>query len=120
MSHRMKHAFGKKRCGSLRRTKTIHHKDKAVEGGVDGVRTQSKRHSMMLRSGRRLANAADFEDEDNDGSDSEDSEYMIPKNFSEDEDADEDDGAAPDWPTDVEWDSEDSECKDYARVQLCN
>ncbi|PQQ04760.1 uncharacterized protein Pyn_16375 [Prunus yedoensis var. nudiflora] len=125
MSHRVKRAFGKKRCGSLRRTKTIHHTDKPVEGRVDGVRTQSKRHSMMLRSGRRLANAADFEDEDDDASDSEDSEYMIPKNFSEDEDADEDyvffnewvddqtewtgvketgKEAAPDWPTDVELD----------------
>ncbi|PQM32637.1 uncharacterized protein Pyn_32820 [Prunus yedoensis var. nudiflora] len=136
MSHRVKRAFGKKRCGSLRRTKTIHHKDKPVEGRVDGVKTQSKRHSMMLRSGRRLANAADVEDDDDDASDSEDSEYMIPKNFSEDEDADEDDvffnewvddqsewtgvketrkEAAPDWPTDVELDYEDSECRDYAK-----
>ncbi|KAI5335722.1 hypothetical protein L3X38_025856 [Prunus dulcis] len=96
---------------------------------------------MMLRSGRRLANAADFEDEDDDASDSEDSDYMIPKNFSEDEDEDEDEDdvfifyfykwvddqtkrtgfketgneAAPDWPIDVELDSEDFECKDYAK-----
>ncbi|KAL6294584.1 hypothetical protein ACE6H2_002726 [Prunus campanulata] len=78
MSHRVKRAFGKKRCGSLRRTKTIHHKDKAVEGRVDGVKTQSKRHSMMWRSGRRLANAADFEDDDDDASDTETSLSRIP------------------------------------------
>ncbi|CAL8998781.1 unnamed protein product [Prunus brigantina] len=114
----------------------VHHKDKVVEGRVDGVRTEVQRHSMMLRSGRRMANAADFEDEDDDAcdSDSEDSDYMIPKNFNEDEDQDDvcfdewvDDQtewtgvketgneAAPDWPTDVELDSEDSECRDYAK-----
>ncbi|CAB4320737.1 unnamed protein product [Prunus armeniaca] len=37
--------------------------------------------SMMLRSERIMANAADFEDEDDDAcdSDSEDSDYLIPK-----------------------------------------
>ncbi|CAL8989237.1 unnamed protein product [Prunus brigantina] len=89
---------------------------------------------MMLRSGRRLANATEgLNDEDDDACDSEDSDYMIPKNFSEDEDEDDvcfyesvDDQiewtwvketgneAAPDWPTDVELVSEDSECRDYA------
>ncbi|KAI5321465.1 hypothetical protein L3X38_030536 [Prunus dulcis] len=90
MSHRVKRAFGKKkkRCGSLRRTMTVHHKDKVVERMVDGVRIEFQRHSMILRSGRRLANAADFEDEDDDACDSENSDYMIPKNFSEDEDED--------------------------------
>ncbi|KAI5311352.1 hypothetical protein L3X38_000088, partial [Prunus dulcis] len=87
MSYRVKRAFGKKRFGNLRRTKTVHHKEKVVEGRVDGVRTKFQRYSMMLRSGRRLANAADFEDEDedDDACDSKDSDYMIPKNFSEDE-----------------------------------
>ncbi|CAL8998312.1 unnamed protein product [Prunus brigantina] len=91
---------------------------------------------MMLRSGRRMENAADFEDEDDDAcdSDSEDSDYMIPKNFNEDQYQDDvcfdewvDDQtewtgvketgneAAPDWPTDVELDSEDFECRDYAK-----
>ncbi|CAL8095357.1 unnamed protein product [Prunus armeniaca] len=136
MSHRGKRAFGKKRCSSLRRTKIVHHKDKVVEGRVDGVRTEVQRHSMMLRSGRIMANAADFEDEDDDAcdSDSEDSDYLNPKNFNEDEDQDDvcfdewvDDQtewtgvketgneAAPDWPTDVELDSEDFECRDYAK-----
>ncbi|CAL2244913.1 unnamed protein product [Prunus armeniaca] len=140
MSHRVRSAFGKKRCGILRRIKTLHHKDKVVEGRVDGVRTEFQRHSMMLRSGRRLANAADFEDEDDDACDSDDSDYMIPKNFSEDKDEDDvfffffnewvDDQtewigvketgneAAPDWPTDVELDYEDSECKDYCSHKL--
>ncbi|CAB4272235.1 unnamed protein product [Prunus armeniaca] len=139
MSHRVRSAFGKKRYGNLRRTKTVHHKDKVVEGRVDGVRTEFQRHSMMLRSGRRLANATDFEDEDDDACDSEDSDYMIPKNFSEDEDEDDvffyfyewvDDQtewigvketgneAAPDWPTDVELDYEDSECRDYCSHKL--
>ncbi|CAB4296795.1 unnamed protein product [Prunus armeniaca] len=83
-----------------------------------------------------MANAADFEDEDDDAcdSDSEDSDYMIPKNFNEYEDQDDvcfdewvDDQTewigvketgnetAPDWPTDVELDSEDSQCRDYAK-----
>ncbi|CAB4279000.1 unnamed protein product [Prunus armeniaca] len=136
MSHRAKCAFGANRCGSLRRTKNVHHKDKVVEGSVDVVKTESKRHSMMLRSGRRFANVADFEDEDDDASNSEDSDYMIHKNFSEDEDEDDvffifyewvDDRiewtrvkqtkneAAPDWPTDFELDSENCECKDYAK-----
>ncbi|KAL6284442.1 hypothetical protein ACE6H2_015371 [Prunus campanulata] len=119
----------------LGRTKTIHHKDKeGVEGRVEGVRTESKRHSMTLRSGRRYANAADFEDEDDDSIDSEDSDYMISKNFSEDEadvffeewvdDQTEWIGvkqtgneAAADWPTDVELDYEDSECKDYSKCK---
>ncbi|CAB4309462.1 unnamed protein product [Prunus armeniaca] len=107
MSHRAKCAFGENRCGSLRRTKNVHHKDKVVKGSVDVVKTESKRHSIMLRSGRRFANAADFEDEDDDASNSEDSDYMIHKNFSEDEDEDD--------PTDFELDYENCECKDYAK-----
>ncbi|PQQ18684.1 uncharacterized protein Pyn_30041 [Prunus yedoensis var. nudiflora] len=137
MSAMVKHAFGiKKKCGILRRTKTIHQKDKeGVEGRVEGVRTKSKRHSMTLRSGRRYANATDFEDEDDDSANSEDSEYMISKNFSEYED----DGfleewvddqtewtgvkqtgneAAVDWLIDVELDYEDSECKDYSKYKF--
>ncbi|PQM38091.1 uncharacterized protein Pyn_23987 [Prunus yedoensis var. nudiflora] len=87
MSHRVKRAFGRKRCGSLRKTKTVHQKDKkAVEGRDEGIRTKSKSHFMKLRSGRRYANAADFEEEDDDSAESEDSDYMISKNFSEDED----------------------------------
>ncbi|KAI5312145.1 hypothetical protein L3X38_041318 [Prunus dulcis] len=114
-------------------------KDKAMEGRVDGFRTESKRHSMMLRSGKILANVADFEDEDDDAYDSEALDYMIPKNFSKDEDEDDvfififyewvDDQtewtgvketgneAAPDWPTDVELDFEDSECKDHPHLR---
>ncbi|XP_016652131.1 PREDICTED: uncharacterized protein LOC107881815 [Prunus mume] len=103
MSHRVKCAFGKKRCGSLRRTKTVHHKDKVVQGRVDGVRIEFQRHSMMLRSGRRLANAVDFEDENDDASD------RVKETGNE---------AAPDWPTDVELDYEDSECKDYAKYNF--
>ncbi|CAB4269700.1 unnamed protein product [Prunus armeniaca] len=34
MSHKVKHTFGKKRCGSLRRTKTIHHKSKLWKEGL--------------------------------------------------------------------------------------
>ncbi|CAB4282920.1 unnamed protein product [Prunus armeniaca] len=114
--------------------KDMSHRVKRAFGRVDGVRTEFQRHSMMLRSGRRLANAANFEDEDDDASDSEDSNYMIPKNFSEDKDEDDvffnewvDDQTewtwvketgnevVPDWPTDVELDSKDYECKDYAK-----
>ncbi|CAB4313346.1 unnamed protein product [Prunus armeniaca] len=116
--------------------KDMSHRVKRAFGRVDGVRTEFQRHSMMLRSGRRLANAANFEDEDDDddASDSEESNYMIPKNFSEDKDEDDvffnewvDDQtewtwvketgneAVPDWPTDVELDSKDYECKDYAK-----
>ncbi|CAL2254868.1 unnamed protein product [Prunus armeniaca] len=134
MSHRVKCAFGKKRCGSLRRTKTVHHKDKVVGGRVNGVRTEFQSHFMKLRSGRRMANAVDFEDEDDDAcdSDNEDSDYMIPKNFNEDEDdvffyewvdnqtewtgiKETGNEATPDWPTDVELDSEDSKGRDYAK-----
>ncbi|KAI5344209.1 hypothetical protein L3X38_012086 [Prunus dulcis] len=78
----------------------VSQKDKeAVEGTVKGIRIESKSHSMKLRTGRRHANATDFEDFDDDSANSEDSDYVNSKNF------------------DVELDSEYSKCKDYAK---CN
>ncbi|CAL9005795.1 unnamed protein product [Prunus brigantina] len=84
---------------------------KVVEGTVKGIRTESKGDSMKLRSGRRYANATDFEDFDDDSADSEDSDYVNSKNFETRNEV------APDWPTNVELDSVYFECKDYAK---CN
>lgn len=87
MSHRVKRAFGKKRCKVLRRKNNVQQKDKkVVEGTVKGIRTKSKSDSMKLRSGRRYANATYFEDFDDDSTDSEDSDYVNSKNFGEVED----------------------------------
>ncbi|CAB4279382.1 unnamed protein product [Prunus armeniaca] len=88
-------------CGSLRKTKIVHQKDKEiVEGRVEGIRIESKSHSMKLRSGKRYANAADFKDFDDDSAD------RVKETGNE---------AAADWPTYIELDFEDSECKDYAK-----
>ncbi|KAH0983353.1 hypothetical protein GBA52_010530 [Prunus armeniaca] len=54
-----------------------------VEGTVEGIK-KSKGHSMKLRSGRRSANAADFEHFDVDYGKTEDS-YFVNPNFSGDD-----------------------------------
>ncbi|CAL2233961.1 unnamed protein product [Prunus armeniaca] len=108
--------------------------DKGQEKPSQGCSDKGKGKDKEMS--HRVKRAFDFEDEDDDAcdSDSEDSDYMIPKNFNEYEDQDDvcfdewvDDQTewigvketgnetAPDWPTDVELDSEDSQCRDYAK-----
>lgn len=77
----------------MRRTCTVQQKvnlfeglfdAEVVEGTVEGIK-KSKGNSMKLRSGRRYANAADFEHLDVDYAKIEDL-YFVDSNFSGDDD----------------------------------